>query len=111
MKHHRRSIRLTGYDYSQAGAYFVTVCTRQRECVFGEVSAEAGMCLNEYGGIAQKVWDALPGRYTNVKTDEFVIMPNHIHGIIVITTVGAIHELPLQRELPLNVNCPYNVNC
>jgi putative transposase len=104
-KHRRRSIRLKGYDYSQAGAYFVTICAEHRECLFGEI-ADAQMQLNEYGQIVADCWNNLPQRFPNIDLDEFVMMPNHMHGITVITDdnggaihVGAIHELPL-RELP-----------
>ena len=99
-KHHRRSIRLNGYDYSQAGAYFVTICTEARECLFGEI-VDAEMRLNEHGRIVCECWDVIPQRFPNVELDEFVVMPNHVHAIIVITDdngVGAIHELPLQMQ-------------
>jgi REP element-mobilizing transposase RayT len=96
-KHHRRSIRLQGYDYSQNGAYFVTLCTQNRECLFGEIVNEE-MILNEYGKIVEQCWNDLPNHYDNIIFDEYVIMPNHFHGIIFI--VGAIHELPL-HELPV----------
>jgi len=88
-KWNRRSIRLTGYDYSEAGAYFVTACTQGRECLFGEV-IEGEMKLNDTGRMIQTVWDELPGYYPGVDTDEFILMPNHIHGIIILTpNVGA----------------------
>ena len=90
--HHRRSIRLKGYDYSQAGMYFVTICVQKHTCLFGEI-VDGEMFLNDYGKIVQTVWDKLPQHYDNIQLDKFVIMPNHIHGIIVITgdvaTVGA----------------------
>jgi len=99
--HHRRSIRLQGYDYSQSGAYFITTCTQNRECLFGEIH-NGKMYLNEYGEIAKKCWVEIPKHHQNVQLDEYVIMPNHIHGIVVINepAVGAIHELPLRNELP-----------
>jgi len=81
--HHRCSIRLNGYDYTQAGAYFVTVVTQARESLFGEV-AGGEMRLNRYGEIVLKWWDAIPEHFPNVETDAFVIMPNHVHGIIMI---------------------------
>jgi len=84
--HHRRSVRLKGYDYSQAGAYFVTICTQDRACLFGEV-VDGEMRLNDAGRMIQSVWDAVPAFYPGVNTDEFVVMPNHIHGIVVL--VGA----------------------
>ncbi len=82
-KHHRRSIRFKGYDYSQPGAYFVTIVTYQREFLFGEI-VDGEMQLNEYGKFVQKWWDEIPNHFPNVETIAFVIMPNHIHGIVVI---------------------------
>jgi REP element-mobilizing transposase RayT len=82
-RHHRRSIRLRGYDYTQAGAYFITICTQGRECLFGEV-ADDEMHLNEYGRIVRDVWFDLPNHVSNVVLDAFVVMPNHVHGIVVI---------------------------
>ncbi len=86
-KHQRRSIRLREYDYRQAGAYFVTICTRNRECFFGEI-VNGEMQLNDTGRIVKSVWAELPG-YEGVSVDEFVVMPNHVHGIIVLGVVGA----------------------
>lgn len=85
-RHHRRSIRLKGYDYSQTGAYFVTVCMQNGECLFGNI-VDGEMRLNDAGQMIQNVWNALPAKYPDIETDEFIVMPNHIHGIIVI--VGA----------------------
>jgi REP element-mobilizing transposase RayT len=87
-KHHRRSIRLKGYDYTQAGAYFVTICAYQRLHVFGEV-INGEMVLNETGKIARDEWfkTAELRPYVELFEDEFVVMPNHGHGIIWI--VGA----------------------
>jgi REP element-mobilizing transposase RayT len=102
-KHHRRSIRLQGYDYSQPGAYFITICTKDRKYLFGNI-IDGKMVLNEYGKIAQQCWLDIPLHYQNVELNEFVVMPNHVHGIIIINindTVGTIHELPL-HELPLH---------
>ena len=81
--HHRRSIRLQGYDYSQAGMYFVTLCTRNRECLFGEIVDET-MRLNPVGQIVTDSWTWLAQRYEHVELDEWVVMPNHLHGIVVI---------------------------
>ena len=81
--HHRRSIRLRGYDYAQAGAYFVTVCVQNRECLFGEV-ADGAVPLDRCGEIVARCWDELPSHYPTVELDAFVIMPNHVHGIIVL---------------------------
>ena len=90
-RHQRRSIRLKGYDYAMAGAYFVTISTQDRVCVFGDV-VEGIMRLNEAGRMVSAVWDALPTRFPCLGLDAFVVMPNHIHGIIVFATrmsVGA----------------------
>jgi hypothetical protein len=80
---HRRSIRLQNYDYSQEGAYFVTIVTWQRECLLGQI-VDKEMILSRYGEIVQKWWDEIPVHFLNVETGVFVIMPNHIHGIIYI---------------------------
>ena len=87
--HRRRSLRLKGYDYTQAGAYFVTITIQGRLCLFGEVVSEE-MRLNEAGVMAYKVWAALPHRFPVIEIDAFVVMPNHLHGIIIINRpVGA----------------------
>jgi len=100
--HHRRSIRLKGYDYSQAGLYFVTICVHNRQCVFGEIRrgainrAPTTMQLNENGKIAQMVWNELPQHYSNIQLGEFIVMPNHIHGII---------------EIRADADCRANADC
>ena len=86
-KHHRRSIRLGGYDYSQAGAYFVTICTQDRQSLFGEI-VEGEMRLNEYGWVVAECWEWLDQRYQHVDLDGWVVMPNHLHGVIMIDDVG-----------------------
>jgi len=96
--HRRKSIRLPRYDYSQAGAYFVTVVTLEHKCLFGEI-VDGEMVLNAWGQIIQKWWDDLPVHFPNVETGAFVIMPNHVHGIIVINGRGAgTAPLPLDGE-------------
>ena len=93
---HRRSIRLRGYDYTQAGAYYVTVCTHERGYLFGHI-ADGVMVPNALGGIVQRCWDAVPEHMPMVVCDAFVVMPNHVHGIIVITDmVGAGNFRPVQ---------------
>ncbi len=82
-KHHRRSIRLRGYDYSQPGWYFVTIVTHKRQNIFGRV-ANGQMVLNDAGEIVKTEWLKTREIRGNIKLDAFVIMPNHIHGIIVI---------------------------
>ena len=79
----RRSIRLSGYDYSQAGAYFVTICAKKRNSVFGEISGDE-MNPNAFGNIVIKCWMAIPQHFGFAELDEFVLMPNHIHGILVL---------------------------
>lgn len=83
-KHHRRSIRLQGYDYSKAGSYFVTICIWQRECLLGNIT-NTNFELSRYGQVVQFNWNILEQKFKNVKLDEFIIMPNHIHGIIILT--------------------------
>ncbi|GAB4506282.1 MAG: hypothetical protein Kow00123_04200 [Anaerolineales bacterium] len=81
--HHRRSIRLRGWDYRDAGAYFVTIVAHGRECVFGHI-ADGPMAVNECGEIVAACWHDLPRHYPHVELDAFVVMPNHVHGVIVI---------------------------
>jgi len=84
--HHRRSIRLKGFDYSSGGAYFVTVCVQGRQCLFGDV-VDGEMKLNDVGKMVEKWWLELANKFPSVETDEYAIMPNHFHGIL--TIVGA----------------------
>jgi REP element-mobilizing transposase RayT len=79
-------MRLKEYDYSQVGAYFMTICTKDRECMFGDIS-NGKMRLNEYGKIAREEWLQTGVIRSDVGLDEFIVMPNHIHGIIVLNDV------------------------
>ena len=102
-KHHRRSIRLKGYDYSQEGAYYVTIVTWQREFLFGDIVNQE-MMLSPYGEIVQKWWEEIPVHFSNVETGAFVIMPNHVHGVIYILderrgTVSVPHDNVTQYAL------------
>ncbi|MBU1132275.1 hypothetical protein KKC32_03470 [Patescibacteria group bacterium] len=81
----RKRNRLQNYDYSQNGLYFVTICTKNKEELFGNVKNEK-MILNEYGRIAKKCWREIPRHFPAVELDEFVVMPNHVHGIIEIVS-------------------------
>ena len=83
MKSRRKTIRIKGYDYSQAGAYFITICANKGEFFFGEIS-KSDVVLTDIGIVAQKYWAANIHHFKNVKLDQFVIMPNHIHGIIIL---------------------------
>jgi len=82
--HHRRSIRLKGYDYRQTGGYFVTMVTQGRDTLFGEI-VNGEMILNDAGEMIVRWWLELPNKFPNVNVDIFVVMPNHFHGIIFIT--------------------------
>jgi len=84
--HHRRSIRLKGYDYSQAGLYFVTICAHNRACLFGDIY-NGKMTLNAAGRMVENEWSKLPDRFSNIKLHEYTVMPNHFHAILEI--VGA----------------------
>jgi len=103
--HHRHSIRLPEYDYSDFGIYFVTICTYQRERVFGEI-LNRKMVLNNDGKIAEQYWLDIPNRFAHVELDKYVIMPNHVHGIIKIVrdfgNVGAQCDVGAQRVVPLH---------
>ena len=79
--HHRRSIRLKNYDYSQAGMYFVTICTQNQLHLFGEIVSDK-MVLNDAGKMIQKIWNEISHDFSNIQLHEFTMMPNHIHGII-----------------------------
>jgi putative transposase len=92
--HHRRSIRLKGYDYSNTGAYFITICCSHREHRFGVIEqiddfTDTEMILNDFGQIAYDEWAGLPDRFQNIELDVFQIMPNHMHGIIVLKDIAA----------------------
>lgn len=82
-KHRRRSIRLHGYDYTQPGAYFITICTHEHMPLFGEIS-NGEMRLNRTGKITREEWSRLPERFPFLECGPFVVMPNHIHGILII---------------------------
>ena len=86
-RHHRRSIRLRNYDYTQCGAYFVTICTEERRCIFGQVVG-GEMVVNEWGQIVAEEWEQTAIIRPNVELDAFVVMPNHVHAIIVIADDG-----------------------
>ncbi|MBD2108497.1 transposase [Nodosilinea sp. FACHB-13] len=81
-KHHRRSLRLKEYDYSSAGAYFITICTFQRHCLFGQV-VNGETQISEFGSIATECWQAIPEHFPHIELDGYIVMPNHVHGILV----------------------------
>lgn len=86
--HCRRSIRLKGYDYAQAGLYFITICVQNRECLFGNIDVGANPCgcpemmLNGAGKMIETEWLNLKNRFPNIESHEFITMPNHFHGIL-----------------------------
>ena len=103
--HRRRSIRLKGYDYSQAGLYFVTIRVDNGKSLFGDI-VDGKMILSAFGEIANTLWYEIKNHIHNVRLREFVVMPNHIHGIVEITNhvangvlVGARHASPLQHGI------------
>jgi len=89
--HNRRSIRLDDYDYRNAGAYFVTICTDDKRLLFGEV-VRGRMRLSPCGRVAVDCWQAIPEHHEHVTLDAFVVMPNHVHGIVVITENASNNE-------------------
>ena len=99
--YHRRSPRLAEYDYSNAGAYFVTICAHNRQCLFGEV-VDGEMRCNRMGEMVKSAWEELPVNHSEVELGVFCVMPNHVHGILRIADssapVGAIHESPMSSD-------------
>src|SRR6266446_5489909 len=98
-KHHRHSIRLKEYDYSQPNAYFITICAYNKECIFGEI-IDANVILNELGRIVWSEWSKTAQVRKNVNIDEYIVMPNHIHGIIMIgdNCRGTVHRAPTVEQ-------------
>lgn len=92
--HNRRSIRFKGYDYTQAGLYFITICCQNRACLFGEIE-NGKIMLNDAGAIANDCWLNIPNHFPNAILHEYVIMPNHVHGIIEL--VGANNHSPVSK--------------
>ncbi len=88
--HHRRSIRLRNFDYSSAGAYFITICAHERESVFGNL-VDGVMRLNDWGLIVRECWGHLPNHFLHVGLDECIVRPNHIHGIIILN--NGLHDV------------------
>ncbi len=102
----RKTIRLKGYDYTHAAAYFATICTRHQECYFGDI-LNGEMKLSVMGGIADQCWKYIPDHFRNVQLDEYRVMPNHVHGIVIIMNpdnddqfVGTRHVASLQNDKP-----------
>lgn len=106
--HHRRSIRLKGYDYSQNGAYFITLCAQDRKPIFGKI-VDREMQLNQFGIIARDEWLKTSEMRQNIEMDEFVVMPNHMHGIIVIDDGAGrdtLQRVPTEGRVPTQGRVP-----
>jgi putative transposase len=99
-KHHRRSIRLEGHDYTGPGGYFLTIVSYQRENLFGEI-LNNDVNLNKFGRTAQREWDRLETRFNKIVLDAFVVMPNHVHGIILIEE-NHTEGMPQEPDLKFN---------
>jgi REP element-mobilizing transposase RayT len=95
----RRSTRLAGYDYTQEGAYFVTICAFQRACIFGQIVGD-GMLPNRYGRIVDVSWQDIPEHHPQVVLDEFVVMPNHVHGVLYLLSDEPAQVSPGQPKGP-----------
>ena len=112
-KHHRRSIRLPGYDYASAGAYYVTIVAWQRECLFGEVINKE-MQLNKVGKIVEWEWLELPKRLSYISLGAHMVMPNHFHGILFVhENVGATRQgqpMSQPKEQPLQTMIPEGID-
>ena len=97
-QYHRRSIRLKDYDYAQAGVYFLTLCTYQRECLLGDAGADGTLTLSAMGQIVEEEWQRSVLIRKEIELDAFVVMPNHVHSIVVITSPA-----PKDVETPVDV--------
>lgn len=96
----RKSLRLRDYDYARVGMYFMTICAHDRACLFGSILADK-MHMNELGSVIENCWNALPERHPQISLDAFVVMPNHVHGIVVIEAAepGAMNRAPTLGEV------------
>ena len=119
--HHRRSIRLKGYDYSQAGLYFITICCQDRACLFGKIIVGASLVdtqntvgqpqgigltiiLNDAGKMIETEWLSLPNRFKNIQLHEYIVMPNHFHGILQIISNAVGVTLVVAQNEPVAQN-------
>ena len=97
-KFHRRSIRLKGFDYTNSSWYFITICVHHFKCSFGDILGDK-IFLSEIGLIARDCWKSIPAHFAFVELDEFIVMPNHLHGILIIDeSIRAQHVKPLHAE-------------
>lgn len=116
--HHRRSIRLKGYDYAQAGLYFITICVKNRTCLFGHIEGKGAPCghpkmnLNDAGKMVFDEWNKLPERFPNIQLHAYIVMPNHFHAILEIvgaTLVVAQNEVVTQNEINTETGQPQGI--
>ena len=89
----RRSTRLRGYDYGQTGGYFVTICVQDQKCLFGKI-IDGQMQLNDIGKIVIECWNRIPQHFFSAELDVYVVMPNHLHGIILLNTKRSTSACP-----------------
>ena len=102
-KYRIESTRLQGYDYSKAGAYFITIVTYKRLCLFGKIE-NGRIELNDAGKIALHCWLDIPNHFPNAQLDEFIIMPNHVHGILILNDTNIIkNENKYQKIIPKSI--------
>jgi putative transposase len=107
-RHHRRSVRLAGYDYAQEGAFLVTLCTRERECLFGEV-VDGAMHLNALGQVAEEEWWRSADIRVEVRLGPLVVMPNHLHGVIaIVAPEGALPHGPFAHPVGVGAYEPHD---
>lgn len=95
----RKNPRLKDYDYTRAGAYFVTICTYQKQKIFGQIKSDV-VALNAYGELAEQIWQEMPTHFSAIHLDAFILMPNHVHGIVFIDGERARHASPLRQQAP-----------
>jgi hypothetical protein len=107
----RKYIRLPEWDYSSEGTYFITICCKDRQSYFGKIN-DNEMILSKIGLIATQYWSDIPNHFSHVKLDDFVIMPNHIHGILILdyTLVGSCHGMTLQSHHNVDVGTRHGVS-
>ena len=93
----RKNLRLKDFDYTSAGAYFVTICAHHKQTVFGQIKSGV-VELNPYGQLAERVWRDLPEHFPDIRLDEFIVVPNHVHGVVFIDSERARHASPLRQR-------------
>ncbi len=106
--HNRNSIRIPRYDYSQAGYYYITICTEKHEDLFGVIE-NSQIILSDLGIIVKECWEDIPNHFPNISLDQWIIMPNHLHGILVISSKDALTPVGVQDLEPLQSgDCSYH---